>query len=142
MYLLPTKRQKRDPHFFRFLQDIIGKMEIFLKKSCSIASFRCSMTQKSSSFCLNIANKNLTLTLTKKNFFFLVTTRDRKFHLYIDQSQTKIPYYERVRICRKMLLFFSFFFQRKFRKCDISTECKHTKTNKNMIFFVLFHKFS
>ena len=51
----------------------------------------------------------------------------------------KFHIYARIRICGKILLSFSL--KEKFRKYDISIKRKHTKTNENMIFPILFTNF-
>ena len=93
-------------------------------------------------FSLKYRQQKLDLNTNKKKNFFLSYNKRQKI------SSLHRPIVDENSILRegthlqKDAAFFFIFFQRKFRKCDISTECKHTKTNKNMIFFVLFHKFS
>ena len=101
-----------------------------------MACFRCNTTENfifSPKYC----QRKVDLNTSEKCLFSL--QYDRTFHLYVQLSYTKISY------LRKNTHFwkdaFTFSLEGKFRKYDISVKRKHTKTNENMIFFVLFKNF-
>ena len=73
--------------------------------------------------------KNSLFSVQYENFIFMYSYRIWKFHTYT-----------RTRICGKILLSYIFVW-RKVQKIWYSVKRKHTKTNKNMIFSVIFTNF-
>ena len=67
--------------------------------------------------------------------------RHKEFRLYVQLSYAKISSLRKDTHLRKDAAFFTFLFEGKSRKYDISVKRKLTKTNENMIFSVLFTNF-
>ena len=91
-------------------------------------------------FSLKCRQRKVDLNAGEKPLVF-VTKQHRKFHLYAQLSYAKISYLRKNTHLRKDAAFLHFQFEGKFKKYDISEKRKHTKTNKNMMFSVLFTNF-
>ena len=89
-------------------------------------------------FLLKYRQRKVDLSTSQKSLVF-VTMRHRKFHLYTQLSYTKISYLRKNTYLRKDAETFSF--EGNLKKYDISLKRKHTKTNENMIFSVVFTNF-
>ena len=103
-----------------------------------MACFRCKKTENFI-FSLKYRQRKVGLNTSEKSLVF-VTIRHRKFHPYVQLSYTKISNLRKHTHFAEICCFLTFSFEGKFRKY-ISVKREHTKTNKNIIFSILFTNF-